>query len=184
MRFRLARRFLCSLGLLVCIFALASPTFAAPARLGQAAQSNGRTNPATHLYEAQGGSVVGYPLNADGLPATTPDWRLNGGLRDAYAIAFDCAGNLYVSDFALDQVRVYAQGASADELPLRTIPLPGPGARWQSIKPATSLSPSLSVLDAVRRSTSMLRSWGRSRKRGFRSRSTLSRMRSMPSLTT
>jgi hypothetical protein len=79
------------------------------------------------LYEAQGGSVVSYPLAADGLPATTPDWRLNGGLRSAWAIAFDGAGNLYVSDAALNQVRVYAKGASADDLPARIIPLPGPG---------------------------------------------------------
>jgi hypothetical protein len=79
------------------------------------------------LYEAQGGSVVAYPLAEDGLPAKTPDWRLNGGLRDAYAIGFDGAGNLYVSDFLLNQVRIYAWGASADDLPVRTIPLPGPG---------------------------------------------------------
>jgi hypothetical protein len=79
------------------------------------------------LYEAQGGSVVSYPLAADGLPATTPDWRLNGGLREAWAIAFDGAGNLYVSDVILNQVRVYARGASADDLPARIIPLPGPG---------------------------------------------------------
>jgi hypothetical protein len=79
------------------------------------------------LYEAQGGSVVAYPLAADGLPAKTPDWRLNGGLRDAYAIGFDGAGDLYVSDFLLNQVRIYAWGASADDVPVRTIPLPGPG---------------------------------------------------------
>src|SRR5580692_5722646 len=87
----------------------------------------GGPSSATHLYEAQGGSVVSYPLAADGLPATTPDWRLNGGLREAWAIAFDGAGNLYVSDGGRNQVRVYARGASADDLPARIIPLPGPG---------------------------------------------------------
>jgi hypothetical protein len=53
--------------------------------------------------------------------------RLNGGLRGAWAIAFDGAGNMYVSDAVLNQVRVYARGASADDLPARIIPLPGPG---------------------------------------------------------
>lgn len=86
------------------------------------------TNPTTRLYEARGSAgVVGYPLAADGLPATTPDWQLKGGLREAWAIAFDGAGYLYVSDAALNQVRVYAPGASGNDLPVRIIPLPGAG---------------------------------------------------------
>jgi hypothetical protein len=115
--------------LLALVFVFAkSPGAAAPVGFrDHAANWNGRSIPATHLYEAVGGSVVSYPLAADGLPATTPDWRLNGGLRKAWAIAFDGAGNLYVSDASLNQVRVYARGASADDPPARIIPLPGPG---------------------------------------------------------
>jgi hypothetical protein len=85
------------------------------------------SSPPTHLYEAQGGSVVAYSLAADGLPMKATDWQLNGGRRDAYGIGFDGAGDLYVSDGLLNQVRVYAPGASGDDLPVRTIPLPGPG---------------------------------------------------------
>src|SRR5580692_5286575 len=129
MKTYLTCRCLRAVALLVLVFAFAkAPGAAAPVGFrDHAANRNGPSIPATHLYEAQGGSVVSYPLAADGLPATTPDWRLNGGLREAWAIAFDGAGNLYVSDAVLNQVRVYARGASADDLPARIIPLPGPG---------------------------------------------------------
>jgi hypothetical protein len=79
------------------------------------------------LYEAHGGIAVGYPLASDGLPAKTPGWRLNGGLREAWATAFDGAGNMYVSDAGRNQIRVYARGVSPDDLSVQIIPLPGPG---------------------------------------------------------
>src|SRR5580692_7579979 len=129
MKTYLTCRCLRAVALLVLVFAFAkAPGAAAPVGFrDHAANRNGPSIPATHLYEAVGGGVVSYPLAADGLPATTPDWRLNGGLREAWAIAFDGAGNLYVSDGGRNQVRVYARGASADDLPTRIIPLPGPG---------------------------------------------------------
>jgi hypothetical protein len=83
--------------------------------------------PATELYEADATSIVAYPLNEDGLPATTPNWQLRGGLMGAFSFGFDGAGYLYVSDADLSQVRVYAPGASDDDLPVRIIPLPGSG---------------------------------------------------------
>jgi hypothetical protein len=114
--------------LLASVLTLAnSPSAATHAGPRHQIAQRGGSSPATHLYEAVGGSVVSYPLAADGLPATTPDWRLNGGLRKAWAIAFDGAGNLYVSDSGRNQIRVYGPGASADDLPVRIIPLPGPG---------------------------------------------------------
>jgi hypothetical protein len=48
-------------------------------------------------------------------------------LIEAWAVAFDGAGYLYVSDAGVNQVRVYAPGASGDDLPIRILPLPGPG---------------------------------------------------------
>jgi len=128
MNIRLSRQRWRAAALLASVLTLAnSPSAATHLASRHQIAPRGGSSPATHLYEAQGGSVVAYPLAADGLPATTPDWRLNGGLRGAWAIAFDGAGNIYVSDAALDQVRVYARGASADDLPVRIIPLPGPG---------------------------------------------------------
>jgi hypothetical protein len=82
---------------------------------------------ATHLYEARGENVVAYPLNKDGFPARSPDWELAGGLRGAIWVGFDGAGYLYVSDAVLDQVRIYAPGASGADQPVRIIPLPGNG---------------------------------------------------------
>jgi hypothetical protein len=82
---------------------------------------------ATHLYEAHGQTVVAYPLNEDGFPARSPDWELSGGLHGAIWVGFDGAGYLYVSDAVLDQVRIYAPGASGDDDPVRVIPLPGNG---------------------------------------------------------
>jgi hypothetical protein len=129
MNIRLARRCWRAAVLLVCVLA---PANSPGATTHVAARHNivqpGDSSPATRLYEARGSAgVVGYPLAADGLPATTPDWQLNGGLREAWAIAFDGAGYLYVSDAVLDQVRVYAPGASGNDLPVRIIPLPGGG---------------------------------------------------------
>jgi hypothetical protein len=66
---------------------------------------------ATHLYEALGQNVVGYPLNKDGFPGRRPDWELSGGLRGAIWVGLDGAGYLYVSDAVLNQVRIYAPGA-------------------------------------------------------------------------
>src|SRR5580658_7169253 len=100
MKMCLARRCLRAVALLALVFVFArSPGATAPVDFrDHAANWNGPSIPATHLYEAQGGSVVAYPLAADGMPAKTPDWRLNGGLQDAYGIGFDGAGDLYVSD--------------------------------------------------------------------------------------
>lgn len=52
---------------------------------------------------------------------------MNGGLRSAVWVGFDGSGYIYVSDAGLDQVRVYAPGASGDAAPVRIIPLTGPG---------------------------------------------------------
>src|SRR3984957_7324744 len=128
MKIRLACQCRRAAALLASVLALAnSPSAATHVAPRDHTAQHGGASSATHLYEAQGGSVVAYPLNADGLPAQTPDWRLNGGLLEAWAVAFDGAGYLYVSDAAVNQVRVYAPGASGDDLPVRIIPLPGPG---------------------------------------------------------
>jgi hypothetical protein len=87
------------------------------------------TSQATHLYEAQGGRVVAYPLNKDGLPARDPDWNLTGGLRGAVWIGFDGAGYLYVSDSVLNQVRIYAPGSSGDATPVQLLQLPNGGPK-------------------------------------------------------
>src|ERR1700722_9038037 len=85
---------------------------------------------ATHLYEALGQYIVAYPLSKDGFPVRSPDWGLRGGLRGAIWVGFDGAGYLYVSDAVLNQVRIYAPGASGDAEPVRVIPLPARG--WPS----------------------------------------------------
>jgi hypothetical protein len=81
--------------------------------------------PATHLYETLGKTIVAYPLNKDGLPETTPDWQLTGGLSNGRWLGFDGAGYIYVSDPNLNQVRIYAPGASGNAQPVSVIPVPG-----------------------------------------------------------
>ena len=55
---------------------------------------------AGHLYVADttAGLVYRFPLGADGLPKTTPDATLSGGLTSPFGLAFDRAGNIFVSD--------------------------------------------------------------------------------------
>jgi hypothetical protein len=72
-------------------------------------------------------SIISYPLDESGLPATKPDWQLNGGLQEPRAVAIDAAGNIYVSDYGAGQVRVYAPGASGNAMPVRTITVPSGG---------------------------------------------------------
>jgi hypothetical protein len=92
-------------------------------------------SPPTQLYVANATSIVAYALDQNGLPATTPDWELTGGLRGAISLGFDGAGYLYVSDADQAQVRVYAPGASGSDMPVRIIPLPGSGC-YLSVNPA------------------------------------------------
>jgi hypothetical protein len=103
-----------------------SPLFAAPATMRQPSALHRATHDATtHLYEARGSNIVAYPLNGDGLPSATPDWQLTGGLEGGSWLGIDGAGYIYVSDGNLDQVRVYAPGASGAAPPVAVIPVPG-----------------------------------------------------------
>jgi hypothetical protein len=103
-----------------------SPSLAASATMRRPLALHRATHgPATQLYEARGTSIVAYPLNSDGLPATTPDWQLAGGLSGARWFGIDGAGYIYVADSGRDRVRVYAPGASGDALPVAAIPIPG-----------------------------------------------------------
>jgi hypothetical protein len=80
-----------------------------------------------HLYVADlvAGMIYRFPLARDGLPATTPDLVLQGGLHEPYGLAVDPSGNLYVSDFDLGTVSVYAPGASGSTQPIRQLSLDG-----------------------------------------------------------
>jgi hypothetical protein len=111
-------------------------------RLAAPASHTEARRPQTQLYEAVGTSVVAYALSRDGLPATKPDWQLTGGLRGAVWLGFDGAGDLYVSDEVLSQVRIYAPGASSDAQPVRTLVLPGPGCALAVNAAGTYLRPS------------------------------------------
>jgi hypothetical protein len=89
--------------------------------------------PSTHLYvTTPSATVVSYPLNKAGLPATKPDWQLQGGLQSPRAVSLDGAGYIYVSDAGPGQVRVYAPGASGNAMPVRTITVPS-GGQTQSL---------------------------------------------------
>ena len=116
---------ICSLGFVLGFGPIAAA--GNPAHAPSVAAKGRAALQATHLYEARGENVVAYPLNKDGLPARSPDWELSGGLSGAIWVGFDGAGYLYVSDAVLNQVRIYAPGASGDAEPVRVIPLPGSG---------------------------------------------------------
>lgn len=84
------------------------------------------SKPQRHLYVAddRGDKIVEFPIGAGGLPSLKPDKiiNLNG---QAYGMAFDVAGNLYVS-VATDTrqkavVEEFQPGANGSERPERTI---------------------------------------------------------------
>ena len=85
------------------------------------------------LYVAGGifsrSGIVAFPLNARGLPYTTPDFQLVGGLKSPSSLAFDGQGYMYVSDDAY--VKVYAPGARGQDQPVRAINVNGP--QWVAV---------------------------------------------------
>ncbi len=82
----------------------------------------------THLYLiTTSATIQAYPLNRLGLPSNKADWELSGGLSFPRYLALDGSGYLYVSDVSVNQVKVYAPGASGNDNPVRTITLPAPG---------------------------------------------------------
>jgi hypothetical protein len=84
---------------------------------------------AGHLYVADttAGLVYRFPLGADGLPKTTPDATLSGGLTSPFGLAFDRAGNIFVSDEKSGVVNVYPPGSTGDATPARQISV---GTDW------------------------------------------------------
>lgn len=79
--------------------------------------------------------IFRFPLARDGLPATTPDLVLRGGLSEPYGLAVDPSGNLYVSDFDLNAVSVFAPGSSGDTKPIRQLFLGGDTPYGLAINP-------------------------------------------------
>src|SRR3984957_10440355 len=85
-------------------------------------------SPSTHLYvTTPPATVVSYPLDKSGLPATMPDWQLKSALQSPRAVSLAGAGYIYVTDMGPGQVRVYAPGASGNAMPVRTITVPTGG---------------------------------------------------------
>lgn len=85
-----------------------------------------------HLYVAAVNRVIRFALDKDGLPATTPDWQLNWqGFSEAFAVALDGAGYIYVTDADSRKIDIFAPGSSGNARPVRTISIPG--TRWSIV---------------------------------------------------
>lgn len=106
-----------------CLAAMAFLEPAASAAVRPSVQGAPRLAAAApvHLYVAGGqfGTPGVYRFQVKkGLPATTPDGVLTGGLNSPLSVGFDGAGYLYVSDGG---VKIYNPGATGNAQPIRVI---------------------------------------------------------------